>query len=265
MSLGVFFGCTFIAFGPALALFVLTVAADPVRVIILIAGSFFWLVSLLVSSLVWFVVSVVTDRSNVQLQQELLTLGVFLSVCLQELSRFGYYCLLSRAERGLASISMDGQPPITTHQMAYAAGLGYGLVSGAFSVVNTLAQAAGPGTVGIHGDSQYYFLSSAFMTMALVLLHTFWGLVFFHGCEKRRWVAVSLVVASHFLVSGLTLLSPLMTCGLPVAYTVLLVMAVWAFYASGGSLHSLKRCLTCKQQWERVPLLYGDPQDDRID
>ncbi|XP_075907984.1 gamma-secretase subunit APH-1A-like isoform X2 [Petromyzon marinus] len=203
MSLGVFFGCTFIAFGPALALFVLTVAADPVRVIILIAGSFFWLVSLLVSSLVWFVVSVVTDRTNVQLQQELLTLGVFLSVCLQELSRFGYYCLLSRAERGLASINMDGQPPITTHQMAYAAGLGYGLVSGAFSVVNTLAQAAGPGTVGIHGDSQYYFLSSAFMTMALVLLHTFWGVVFFHGCEKRRWVAVSLVVGSHFLVSGL--------------------------------------------------------------
>lgn len=33
-------------------------------------------------------------------------------------------------------------------------------MSGAFSVVNILADSVGPGTVGIHGDSQYYFLSS---------------------------------------------------------------------------------------------------------
>lgn len=35
----VFFGCSFIAFGPALALCLLTVAGDPLRVIILVAGS----------------------------------------------------------------------------------------------------------------------------------------------------------------------------------------------------------------------------------
>lgn len=33
-------------------------------------------------------------------------------------------------------------------------------MSGAFSVVNILADSVGPGTVGIHGDSQHYFLSS---------------------------------------------------------------------------------------------------------
>lgn len=38
MTLAVFFGCAFVAFGPALALFLLTVAADPLRIIILIAG-----------------------------------------------------------------------------------------------------------------------------------------------------------------------------------------------------------------------------------
>lgn len=43
---------------------------------------------------------------------------------------------------------------------AAVSGLGFGFMSGAFSVVNILADSVGPGTVGIHGDSQYYFLSS---------------------------------------------------------------------------------------------------------
>lgn len=38
MGAAVFFGCTFVAFGPAFALFLLTVAGDPLRVIILVAG-----------------------------------------------------------------------------------------------------------------------------------------------------------------------------------------------------------------------------------
>lgn len=39
MTLAVFFGCTFIAFGPAFSLFLFTIARDPLRIIILIAGS----------------------------------------------------------------------------------------------------------------------------------------------------------------------------------------------------------------------------------
>lgn len=38
MGAAVFFGCAGIAFGPALALVLLTVAAEPLRVIVLVAG-----------------------------------------------------------------------------------------------------------------------------------------------------------------------------------------------------------------------------------
>ena len=41
-----------------------------------------------------------------------------------------------------------------------AAGLGYGIVSGAFATVNIFRDLGGPGTVGISGDSQYFFLIS---------------------------------------------------------------------------------------------------------
>lgn len=56
MTLPEFFGCTFIAFGPPLSLFIFTIANDPIRIIILIAAAFFWLLSLLASSLIWFAI-----------------------------------------------------------------------------------------------------------------------------------------------------------------------------------------------------------------
>ena len=39
MALLEFFGCAFIAFGPPIVMFILTIAKDPIRVIILIARS----------------------------------------------------------------------------------------------------------------------------------------------------------------------------------------------------------------------------------
>ena len=52
-----FFGCAFTAYGPALALFLFTIASDPVKIIILILSAFFWLLSLLFSSVLWLIVT----------------------------------------------------------------------------------------------------------------------------------------------------------------------------------------------------------------
>lgn len=41
------------------------------------------------------------------------------------------------------------------------------------------------------------------MTMAIILLHMFWGVVFFDACERQRWWAVAAVVISHLVVSCL--------------------------------------------------------------
>lgn len=117
------------------------------------------------------------------------------------------------------------------------AGLGFGLMSGAFAMINLLADSLGPGIVGIYGDSQLYFLTSgtavlawvggglfqlpppltvsvptAFMTLVLILLHTFWGIVFFDGCETRRWGEVAAVVLCHLTVSALVSSTPKNGC-----------------------------------------------------
>ncbi|KAM9250695.1 gamma-secretase subunit Aph-1b-like [Cariama cristata] len=279
MTLAVFFGCTFIAFGPALGLFLFTIARDPLRIIILIAGAFFWLVSLLLSSLIWFIAVKASDPRDEPLQKGLLIFGVMFSVLLQEAFRFLYYKLLRKAIEGLVALSEDGCSPISIQQMAYGecctewgtltrgpgaspgraghgpddvpvlavAGVGFGLMSGAFSMINLLADALGPGTVGIHGDSQLYFLTSAFMTMVLIFLHTFWGILFFHGCEHRRWWEITAVVVMHLAVSGSTFCNPLYVGSLVPSYLLMAAAAAWAYLLSGGSAQNVRRFLLCLQ------------------
>ncbi|XP_064331294.1 gamma-secretase subunit APH-1A isoform X1 [Phalacrocorax carbo] len=257
MGAAVCFGCAAIAFGPALALVVLRVAAEPLRVIVLVAGAFFWLVSLLLASLIWFVSVQLSDREDAKLQYSLLIFGAAVSVLLQEAFRFAYFKLLKKADEGLAMISEDGRSPVSLRQMAYVSGLSFGIISGAFSFINVLADSIGPGTVGIHGDSPYYFITSAFLTMALVLLHTFWGVIFFDACEKRRYGSLGLVVASHLLASGLTFLNPWYEASLVPIFILTLCTGLWSFVTAGGSFRNILKCLSCEQEGDRRVTTYS--------
>lgn len=90
-------------------------------------------------------------------------------------------------------------------------GLGFGIISGTFSLVNVLADATGPGTVGLHGDSNLFFLTSALTTLCFILLHTAWGVLFFHALDKKKYLALVWVVMSHLLVSLLVIIFLLST------------------------------------------------------
>ncbi|XP_012614123.1 gamma-secretase subunit APH-1B [Microcebus murinus] len=247
MTAAVFFGCAFIAFGPALALYIFTIATESLRIIFLIAGAFFWLVSLLFSSLVWFVARAIADNREGPIQKYLLIFGVLVSVFIQELFRFAYYKLLKKASEGLKSVNPSDTAP-SMQLLAYVSGLGFGIMSGVFSFVNTLSDSLGPGTVGIHGDSPQFFLNSAFMTLVIILLHTFWGIIFFDGCEKKNWYILLIVLLTHLLVSAQTFISPHYGLNLVSAYVIMVLMGIWAFFVAGGSCRTLKLCLLCQDK-----------------
>ena len=110
-------------------------------------------------------------------------------------------------------------------------GLGFGIISGAFSLVNVLGDMTGPGTVGIYGDSQAFFLVSckhslkhfisylnkenynqsvlALITLCFILLHTCWSIILYLSLSLHQyksaqlWISVAVVVGSHMFVSGL--------------------------------------------------------------
>lgn len=239
MTLLVFFGCAFIAFGPALALFSLTVAKDAEQVIVLIASAFFWLLSLLLSSIWWTVVSPL---------KKYLAFGITFSVLFQELFRFAFYKIMRKADEGLLSIINHQTDPLRKHRIAYVSGLGYGIISGLFAMVNVLADITGPGTLGLQNDPQNFLIVSAFLTSCFVLLNTFWGVVWFHAWDEKKWLNIFLVVASHLVVSLMTLLNAghQYVASLVCAYITMIVMGALAFKTAGGSLFNIYR-LTSKQ------------------
>jgi len=242
-----FFGCAFIAFGPPVAMFIFTIARDPMKVIILMASAFFWLLALLFSSALW---------AAVYPLKETLAFGLAFAVIFQELFRFVIYIILRKAEEGLQKVAVgEDKISIATnkHVLGYVAGLGFGVASGAFSLVNVLADSLGPGTVGIKGDPADFFVTSALLTLAFVLLHVFWSVVFFHCCDRRGVygaLGICAVVASHGLASGLTLLNqgnePVYAASITSAYVILVAFAVWSFILAGGNSKSIARF--CKGQ-----------------
>ncbi|XP_077978258.1 gamma-secretase subunit Aph-1-like [Glandiceps talaboti] len=235
------FGATFIAFGPVFAMFIITIAREPVKIIVMIAGSFFWLLALLLSSLLWYIV--------VPLRDELAFALVF-SVLFQEGFRWAYYKILRKADDGMQQFGDAGHSLISKNQTGYVAGLGFGVMNGAMSYVNILADNSGPGTVGINGDPELFLLTSAILTCCFTLLHTFWGVVFFYGMDKKKYVMVISVVATHMFVSCMTLLNqqnpPLYLATIIPACGMMVFMCVWAFFVAGGSLQNMKAFLTCK-------------------
>lgn len=241
MTVTEFFGCTFLAFGPPLAMFIFTIACDPLRIIILIAAAFFWLLACLLSSFLWYIV--------VPLQNKL-AFGLVFSVLFQEGFRYIIYRIIRKAEGGLKKITDDSSAQITEnkHILAYVSGLGFGLMSGAFSLINVVADAVGPATMGLKQGSEMFFITSAATTLCFILLHTFWSVIFFSALDNKNVVHILWVVGSHMFVSCLTLLNyyELYAATLIPAYTVLLLTALLTFKIAGGTFSSFKECITAK-------------------
>ncbi|XP_077285167.1 gamma-secretase subunit Aph-1 [Arctopsyche grandis] len=236
MTISELVGCGLMAFGPAVCLFSMTVAQDPVRIIIMIAAAFCWLLSLLLSSILWF--AVVPLRSY-------LAFGMFFSVLFQELFRYGVYRLLRRTENDLRQIA-DSQLIIENkHVFAYVSGMGFGVISGAFAFVNVLADSVGPATVGLKSGSDAFFITSALTTLCMILLHTFWSVIFFNALDEKNYLNVSWVVVTHLVVSGLTLLNRwhLYYASILPAYIILVITIMMAYKSIGGSWSTFKKVL----------------------
>lgn len=238
MTLMDFFGNAFLAFGPPLAMVVLTIAIEPIRIIILIASSFFWLSSLLVSSIVWF--AIVPLRPY-------LSIGLVYSVIFQEIFRYFLYTVLRKVENSLEKVT-TAHVADSRHVFAYVCGLGFGLMSGAFALFNVLADSVGPGTMGLHHGNEFFFLISSSTTLSFILLHTFWGVIFFSALDNKNWGQIAWVICSHLFVSAMTLLNGIgyHAISLSSAYVVLLITMVIAFTVAGGKTQNLISCFIKK-------------------
>merc|ERR1711936_689040 len=211
-------------------------------IIILILSAFFWLLSLLLSAILWTAV--------IPLKEEL-AFGLVFSVIFQELFRFLIYLLLDKADAYLKKLTETEETQIfaNKHILAYVVGLGFGLMSGAFSLVNVLAASLGPGTLGFNGEPHNFFIVSSIMTLCMILLNTAWGVIFFSSLDTGTYWQTGFVVVSHMFVSCLSLLNSQKSGAMYPAtilpsYLVLLVSITMAVKVAGGSLTGLKAAVT---------------------
>eukprot|EP01116_Phalansterium_solitarium_P001043 TRINITY_DN10846_c0_g1_i1.p1 TRINITY_DN10846_c0_g1~~TRINITY_DN10846_c0_g1_i1.p1 ORF type:complete len:275 (+),score=3.51 TRINITY_DN10846_c0_g1_i1:109-825(+) len=197
-----FFGCLFIAYGPAAAIFVLVIQESPRLVILTIGGAFFWLVSILLASIWWYIIP--------QLRTTI-PWTIASSVLFQEGIRYLFCFLYGKAEAGFESTAKTTQ--LTTHpdhlKASLAFGLGSGIAQSLVTFVTLLFEATGPGSFFPLPScpSTSIFLVLALFSFCFILLHCFWYVVFFEGYKQRNWFKMVGVVIGHLIASYITMLN----------------------------------------------------------
>lgn len=102
--------------------------------------------------------------------------------------------------------------------------------------------------MGLQGGSEIFFLTSAAQTLCMILLHTFWSVIFFDAVDTNKREHIAYVVGSHLFVSVLTLLNrqEQYAATLLPSYAVLLVTAFLALKVAGGSRATIVRFVKCQ-------------------
>lgn len=255
-----FWGCGLITFGPALAMFSLTVAHDPIKVILLISSSFFWLMSFLLVAICWAVINSFCDY---------LIIGVLLAVLSQEMFRYLFHVMTKKAQVYMVKIigseandrrGADEQSSSRTNEiqlskvefqeripLSYVSGLGFGLMNAAFSLMNVLTDYIGPGTVGLKGDSPYFLIVSSMTALAFILLNVSWSILMSQSIEKSDKKLASVVLITHLIATTITFVNRyhLQLISLSVVYSLTILCGLGAFQVAGVNL---KRLISMKPQ-----------------
>ena len=132
--------------------------------------------------------------------------------------------------------------------------------------MNILADAYGPGTMGLKNGSDLFFITSAIFALCkflfpvnpfqiniiftgIILLHTFWSVIFFDGVQTRNRARLAYVVVSHLLFSCFTLINTSELYGVTISLSIanLILTMIVAFKSVGGTTLKFKRFISCQQ------------------
>uniref|UniRef100_A0A8R1Z666 Aph-1 n=1 Tax=Pristionchus pacificus TaxID=54126 RepID=A0A8R1Z666_PRIPA len=220
-------GCYLVAFAPTTTLFLRLVASDPLKVILFGCGSFVWLVSLLLTSIVWTALIPLQDY---------LWVSLIVSIVLQESARVVCFFVLRSAQKGLASMAnptsaqhvrITGVMSLANsrHLLAVVIGLGMGAVAALFLTMNAFDAISGSGVVGglkqtldgVHLRSSFPRLLPlhwSINAMLLSMLHIVWTVLVWDSCHhyaiRRDAAAAAASTTGQSSSGGATASTPLL-------------------------------------------------------
>jgi len=102
--------------------------------------------------------------------------------------------------------------------------------------------------MGLKSGTELFFVTSAAQALSIILLHTFWSVIFFNAFDTNNYLHIVYVVGSHLFVSLITLLNAneLYTATLLINYIVTIFTGVLAFRVAGGTARSFRKFITCQ-------------------
>ncbi|VDK20902.1 unnamed protein product [Taenia asiatica] len=249
------FGCGLIGFGPSGILFCLVVARDPLQIIFFTLSAFFWLIGLLAASVIWYATVPLRDQ---------LAFGLVIVCLLQEIMRFLFYFLVSKAECNLQKMAgVEAREAIhlsspdeldvavrsasggakrgsifDLRTLAFTSGLSFGLMSSIIEYVYIFNGVIGPGTLLQGSNPGYFFIFAGLNSFSMGLLQVSWSIILFRAFRLRLYIDIVIVYAIHVALSALTLLND-RSHPAPELVCVTIVIAAlgfntYAFFAAGG-------------------------------
>jgi len=213
-----------IAFGPAIAIFIFVLSKSPQLVIISIGSSFFWLLSLLVAAIWWYIIPPLRD---------IFFWIIPWTIFFQEGARILFFKLYTKGEKGLVRTAKTAQ--LTSHpdhlKVALAFGFGSGVTHSFITYVSVLWDSLGPGTAFSPScPTVSLFLLSALYSLFFILFHIFWAVLSFDAYRKSNWKMIGAVAGSHLVASLLTMLNlPGASCfaALFLLFALLVGVGIW--------------------------------------
>lgn len=224
-------GCALIAFGPALALFWMFIAPSAQLVVLMVGSSFFWLLSILLTSMLWYVL--------VPLRTHYWFIVPF-AVLLQEAMRWAFYKLYAKAQKaftGGSSPNVAVPHALDYFSASLAIGLGFGFTHGVVMYGSVLASANGPGSLYAPAcPSVSLFLLSAVFALAFITMHVLLSVLSFDAYKVTEWrpflIKTGVMAGGHFVISLLTLLNQEGGSCVASAVLVYLALAVLALFTA---------------------------------
>eukprot|EP01121_Diplochlamys_sp_Union-15-3_P017708 TRINITY_DN628_c0_g1_i1.p1 TRINITY_DN628_c0_g1~~TRINITY_DN628_c0_g1_i1.p1 ORF type:complete len:276 (-),score=35.55 TRINITY_DN628_c0_g1_i1:48-815(-) len=232
MSYVVFFSGLFWSYAWALALFICVISKSAQLVILAIGSCFFWLISMLVASIV----------INIPGLKHIYLWIIPISVIFQELGRFVFWKLYYKAYSKLSFGNDDTKP--SNFVSALTIGWGFGFCSALVLYTSLMWASSGPGYYATPAcESISVFHIGGLISQAFVLLHVMWSIIGYDAYLKKIWWKIAFIFVTHLGASFLTLFN--MKGGNCIGsvvgiYCVLIVVigATWRFMTTPNSLLS---------------------------
>ena len=205
MGFWLLLGCCLIAYGPAAVLVSTFVARRSQLVIIAISAAFFWLISILITGVLWYFIPFLRDHYASTIP---------VSVFIQESGRFGFVWLYSRAEVAITKKAFRRSVvPLNDASSSISAGVGFGVMYALVMYGGTIGVALEPADYFTEACPHLsIFILSAFNALFVQIMHISLMVTAFHawrGIEdaKKRRMLIGTVFAVHLAGSFASLIN----------------------------------------------------------